>query len=241
LVDLWGFGPPGARFEPPPPDRIDEARQGCGARHLRITARDELIKAIPGLKLNLSAVAKGFGVDATARVLQDFGIDNFLVEIGGEVVARGRNPQGRRWRVAIESPLTTGDFGAALDCYIELDNKALATSGNYRQYFTDAAGHRYTHILDPRTGQPVDWAPLGVSVVADTCLAADGLATTLFVLGAEAGRPWIERTFPRTAALFLETAGPGLPRRFATANFPALHSLGPPDTALPVPDLRIPR
>lgn len=225
LVDLWGFGPSGRRDEPPSAESIAAARRCCGAGHLRVTDQDELVKDIPDLELNLSAVAKGFGVDAAAEVLRAHGIGNYLVEIGGEIVARGHNSSGLPWSIGIESPLATGDFGTALDCVITLTNRALATSGNYREFFTDTAGRRFSHILNPNTGAPVPYAPVGVSVLADRCLVADGLATTLFVFGPEAGRRWIERAYPDAAALFLVAAPGGEVERLPTAGFPSLEDV----------------
>jgi thiamine biosynthesis lipoprotein len=225
LIELWGFGPAGERADPPAPGEIETAQQRCGARHLHVTPQDELIKDIPGLALNLSALAAGFGADMAAAVLRQHRVDNYLVDINGEIVARGRNGHGQPWHVALESPFSTDAVGAALDCYVELDNQALATSGNYRKYFTDDAGNRFTHILDPRNGRPVAWVPMGVSAVAATGLEADGLATTLFVLGPQAGRTWLERACPGRSALFLEATADGRIRRLPTVGFPTVRDL----------------
>jgi len=225
LVDLWGFGSSGRHGEPPSDESVAAARRRCGAQHLRVTAHGALVKDVSDLQLNLSAVAKGFGVDVAAGVLRDYGIEHYLVEIGGEIVARGRNSGGMPWRVGIESPLVTGDFGTALDCVVGLKDRALATSGNYREFFTDAEGRRFSHILNPATGAPIPYAPLGVSVLADSCLVADGLATTLFVLGPEAGRRWIEHTYPDAAALFLEATPAGGVRRLPPAGFPSVEEV----------------
>lgn len=220
LINLWGFGQAGEVFQPPSDERVEQTRKLCGCQHLSLTPSGELKKAIPQLQLNLSAVAKGFGVDEAARVLRARGHTNVFVEIGGEVVGFGVNPAGLPWRVGVESPLEHVGFGEAIELVVPLSNAALATSGSYRKFITDAQGRRYSHVLLPKTGRPVQHDLVSVSVVAPDCLTADGLATTLFVLGPDEGPPWLERTYPRASALFMVRASDGPLRKFTTARFP---------------------
>ena len=172
LIDLWGFGRKGVTFEVPPQERVEKALAVCGCQKLRITGRNELMKTIPELELNLSAVAKGFGVDEAARVVRARGIDNVFVEIGGEVAAFGINASGQPWQVGVETPIPDLSPGESIEAVVPLSGKAIATSGDYRKYFQDANGVKYSHILNPKTGRPVHHNMVSVSVVAENCLAA---------------------------------------------------------------------
>ena len=202
LIDAWGFGAPGPVTEPPSNEEVEEARQQAGARHLSVTLEGKLVKAIPGLHLNLSAVAKGYGVDEAARVIREHGFSNAFVEIGGEVVAFGHNAEGQKWRIGVDAPRADALPGEELETIVHLSGLAVATSGDYRNYFVDEQGTRFTHILDPRTGRPIQHNLASVSVVAPDCMTADGLATALFVMGAEAGMKWLE-SWPGIEALFI--------------------------------------
>ncbi|TWT40157.1 FAD:protein FMN transferase [Botrimarina hoheduenensis] len=191
LVNLWGFGPDASRFKPPAEDAIVAARTrvGYGRVHIR-TDPPALRKEVPEIYLDLSAVAKGYGVDAIAELLEAEGFKNYLVEIGGEVRARGAKPTAP-WRVGIEkadAPLP-GVEGTRLQRVVELKDRALATSGDYRNFF-EHEGIRYSHTIDPTTGQPVHHDLATVTVLATTCREADALATTLLVLGPTAGYDW---------------------------------------------------
>ena len=135
--------------------------------------------------LDLASIAKGYAVDQVSHLLQTSGIENFLVEIGGEVFASGYRKDGKPWRVGINQASTTA---STADVYqvVPLHNRAMATSGDYRNYF-EAGDKRYFHIIDPRTGYPVNNHVVSVSIVADTCMFADGLATAIMVMGLEHG------------------------------------------------------
>lgn len=189
LVQLWGFGPgadSAAQNQPPPPAAaaIEAARARVGHRKLRArSAPPALRKLHPGLSLDLSAIAKGHAVDALAGHLAGRGLGDFLVDIGGEIRTRGANPAGRRWRVAVERP----HRGArAVHTVLTPGDNAVATSGDYRN-FRERDGRRWSHIIDPRSGRPVGHATASVTVVAADAMTADGLATALLVLGADAG------------------------------------------------------
>jgi thiamine biosynthesis lipoprotein len=219
LVNLWGFGPDGQRHERPAPDMIEAARQTVGYRHLAIAAEGAIAKDIPELKLDLSAIAKGFGVDKVADLLRGRNLQNFLVEIGGETLAEGRNADGVPWRVGVLKP---DGAGAELQGVLHLtDGRAVATSGDYRNYFRDEDGQIQSHIMDPRTAAPVPHAVASVSVLAADCLTADGLATALVVLGSDEGLRLLESRFPGVEALFILRRDDGRFEEVSTPGFAA--------------------
>lgn len=181
LVNLWGFGPEKQAEGVPTDEEIAERKSWTGIDKLMVEGH-HLIKKIPQLALDLSAIAKGYGVDAVAEYLQSQGIERYLVDIGGEVRAQGKNAEDKFWRIAIEKP--GQGLTQEVQRVIELDNKSVATSGNYRNYFENK-GVRYSHTLDPKTGQPITHQLASITVIADSCMTADGLATGLGVLGPE--------------------------------------------------------
>ena len=206
LVNLWGFGPDGLRRAAPAPNQIAAARATTGWRHLRLAPDGRLEKDIADLKLDLGAIAKGFGVDRVAALLRVRGIENFLVEIGGETLGGGRNAQGEPWRVGVLKP----DGSADLQGVARLtDGRAIATSGDYRNFYRDENGELRAHIVDPRTAAPVGHAVASVSVLAGDCLTADALATALFVLGPDEGLPLLAARFPGVEALFIVRSAAG--------------------------------
>ncbi|MCX6900847.1 MAG: FAD:protein FMN transferase [Verrucomicrobia bacterium] len=184
LVRLWGFGPRRETGEAPPEQAIAEARRKVGWRKLQARLDPPALrKTSPEISVDLSAIAKGYTADAVAERLGQFGVTNYLVAIGGELKARGHGQQGRPWRVGVDKPL---DDGRAIQRVIELKDKAVSTSGDYRNFFTDA-GHRYSHVVDPRTGRPVTHNLASVTIVCETSARADALATGLMVLGPDTG------------------------------------------------------
>ena len=184
LVNLWGFGPGGVPESIPSSEEIEEARRVVGSHLLQVRQEPPALrKTEPKLQVDLSAIAKGHGVDRVARILDDFGVESYFVEIGGEVRVRGSRPGGGPWRAGIESPREdVRDVIAVLP----LQDQSLATSGNYRNFY-DRQGQRYSHTIDPRTGYPVRSSLVAVSVVADNCALADGLATSMMSLGLKDG------------------------------------------------------
>lgn len=204
LVNLWGFGPDGQRNERPAPELIEVARQKVGYRHLSIAENSRIAKDISDLKLDLSAIAKGFGVDQVAALFRRRHLQNFLVEIGGETLAAGHNADGVPWRVGVQRPDFAPSAGPALEGVLHLTGgRAVATSGDYQNFFFDEDGHVQAHIIDPRTAAPAQQAVASVSVLANDCLTADGLATALVVLGPDKGRRLLESRFPGVEALFI--------------------------------------
>jgi thiamine biosynthesis lipoprotein len=191
LVNLWGFGPTGRRRSPPNAKAVAAALAHTGARHLGLgTSQPSLKRGIPGLAIDLSGIAAGYAVDRVAAFLEDQGATDYLVDLGGEMKARGHNAKGLPWRVGIERADAAGhgvEFVVGLTGGV-----GLATSGDYRNFFV-AAGKRYSHIIDPRTGYPVDHGAAAVTVIAPTAMAADAWATALLVLGPKAGLGLAER------------------------------------------------
>lgn len=201
LIELWGFG---RDQKPPalPADRDIKAAMGrVGFDRIDLTTPDTLIKTAD-VTLNLSSIAKGYGVDAVAREIRALGFTDFLVEIGGEVMAAGVRPDGSPWRVGISLPRTDAGFE---DVYkvIALTDRAFATSGDYRNFFV-LDGQRFSHIIDPRTGYPVTNGIVSASVSAPTCALADGLATALVVMGADAGMALVNRLDGVEAVIIVE-------------------------------------
>ena len=210
LVNLWGFGPDGRRRAAPAPEQIATAREKVGWRHLTLTADGRLLKDVPDLKLDLGAIAKGFGVDRVANLLRDRGIRNYLVEIGGETRGAGFNAQGEPWRVGVLHPDFAPAGGSGLQGIARLTGgRAIATSGDYRNFFRDEDGQIQAHIIDPRTAAPAQQAVASVSVLAGDCLTADALATALVVLGPDEGLPLLAAGFPGIEALFIRREEPG--------------------------------
>lgn len=181
LVLVWGFGKAGPIKQLPDGQAIARARQAVGFDAISVSPRGFLEKSRPGVSVDLGSIAKGYGVDQVALVLKKMGFDDFLVEIGGEVYAAGRRLDGQLWRVGINRPRKGGAINAVYKV-VTLQNRAMATSGDYRN-FVQIDGSTYSHIIDPRTGYPVRNGVVSVSVIADTCALADGLATALMVMG----------------------------------------------------------
>jgi thiamine biosynthesis lipoprotein len=205
LVNLWGFGPGTARETPPTDSAIAEANSRVGWQQLSL--REEppaLHKQHPGLYVDVSAIAKGYAVDRVAQVLENAGIQDYLVEVGGELRGHGRNGRGVPWQIAIERPDV--DKRAAFRV-VALQDSGMATSGDYRNFF-EVDGKRYSHTIDPATGRPVVHQLASVTVLADSAMFADAWATALLVLGPERGMAVAKQL--GLAAMFIEHEGDGL-------------------------------
>lgn len=191
LVKAWGFGASGG---PPPilPDTalLAELQQRLGYDKLHARASPSgLRKDEPSLTVDLNGIAPGYAVDLIAQQLRARGIDNFMIDVGGEIRAQGRNSAGETWRIAVESPSESDPAPVAV---IELDGVALATSGEYRNSY-EREGVRYSHTIDPRTAHPIRYSAASVVVVHSEAMYADAWATALNVLGADAGLQLAER------------------------------------------------
>lgn len=183
LVECWGFGPNGGTPRVPEPAEIAKAMARVGYRHLHVRPQPPALrKDIVSLELDLGAIAPGYAVDRLAALIEQHNISDYLVELGGEVYARGHRPDGGRWRVAIERATVSG---GEIETVVELNGVGLSTSGNYRNYF-ERDGRRYSHLIDPLTGSPAAHQVAAVSVVAASTMRADALSTALLVLGESA-------------------------------------------------------
>ncbi|MEM8865075.1 MAG: FAD:protein FMN transferase [Planctomycetota bacterium] len=203
-VNLWGFGPDGRLTEPPTDEGIEDAAKLVD--YTKVEARlspPALRKTDPQVYVDLSAVAKGYGSDAIGQLLSDNGVENYMVEIGGEVATRGSKADGSPWRIGIEKPQASA---RSLQTVVELAGEALATSGDYRNFFEDD-DVRYSHTIDPTTGRPVTHNLATVSVRASTCMEADAQATALLVMGRQRGYDWAEER--GIAALMIERTDNG--------------------------------
>ncbi|WP_244506093.1 FAD:protein FMN transferase [Microbulbifer marinus] len=216
LVNLWGFGPQPEPEQVPDDAAIASLQQQLGSDALTIDRGPDRITRSRPVQIDLSAIAKGHGVDRVAQLLETKGIANYLVEIGGELRTLGRNPKGREWRIGIESPDPSGRI---VQKPISVSGKSVATSGDYRNYY-ERDGVRYAHSIDPRTGRPLQHRLASVTVIAETCAEADGLATALNVLGADAGLKLAERE--HLAVFMLVKTDAGFEERYSSSFEPYL-------------------
>ena len=229
LVNAWGFGPVEPDRLPPDGERLSQLREHVGYAGIELdAAASTLRKTIPAIEGDLSAVAKGYGVDQVAAALREAGLTRYLVEVGGEIVAAGTNHLDRPWRIGIESPVA----GGGIQRVVSLRDRAMATSGDYRNA-REVDGRWLSHTIDPRTGRPVEHRLASVSVVAERCVVADGLATALEVLGPDDGHALaVEQGW---AALFLSRDEDGAILERATPAFSALLASSPSVEPEPAP------
>lgn len=184
LVNLWGFGPDPARDSAPPPEHIDALRDRVGYRLLALRENPPALKKQhPEMYLDLSALAKGYGVDRVAALLESQGMHDYLVEIGGELKLHGLNARREFWHIAIEKPTPEWRMVQKI---VPLTDIGVATSGDYRNYF-EQNGKRYSHTIDPATGYPITHTLASVTLLAPSAMLADAWATAMMVLGAERG------------------------------------------------------
>ena len=181
LVELWGFGPGGAIETLPTEAALAEAQTQVGQANIRLDRENLSIMKQGLLSLDFSSLAKGFAVDKVAQWLLDKGVTRFLVEVGGEMRLAGLSSRGDPWRIAIEQPDSSTRAAAVA---MSLSNVAMATSGDYRNYF-EIDGRRFSHSIDPRTGHPVKHDLVSVTVVHPSAMVADAWATALIILGTE--------------------------------------------------------
>lgn len=200
LVNAWGFG--FAKKDSVTPENIRQLMKTVGYATVSLSPGGRVVKQNPATQLDCSAIAKGYGCDAVAALLQEKGVENYLVEIGGEIVAKGKNAKGDTWTIGINRPqedstLTDNSIAAVM----ELTDCGMATSGNYRRfYYKD--GKRYAHTIDPRTGYPVQHSLLSSTVIAENCATADAYATAFMVLGIDSARQ-VLKARPELKAYFI--------------------------------------
>ncbi|MCJ7592781.1 MAG: FAD:protein FMN transferase [Woeseiaceae bacterium] len=219
LVNLWGFGPPQQDSELPTNEEIHAAQANVGYAALQTDCDKSLMrKATPGTYLDLSGWAKGYAVDEIAVLLNAKHLENYLVEIGGELRIRGHNAEQGKFSIALEKPLQNNDMTYTV---LAISDVAVATSGDYRNFFMHD-GHRYSHTIDPRTGRPVDHDLTAVTVVSTSTAFADAMATALLVLGPEDGHALAEKL--GIAGYFLVRSGNGVEER-STSQFEDLRRM----------------
>lgn len=199
LVNLWGFG-----FKSgisPTPQIVDSMRQFVGFETVSLRG-NSIIKKDERTMLDCSAIAKGYGCDIVARLLKDKDIQNFMIEIGGEVVTKGKNSRKQPWSIGVTKPSDDSlNISEELQTVLNITDKAMATSGNYRNfYYKD--GKKYAHTIDPATGYPVQHSLLSATVIAKNCATADAYATSFMVMGIEKARKVLER-HPELQAYFI--------------------------------------
>lgn len=189
LVNLWGFGPTKRERQVPSEAELAEARARVGYQFIQLSSQRRAVNKSADVYIDLSAIAKGYGTDVIAGLLKDRGFTNFMVEIGGELNLQGYNVEDKLWRIGVEKP-TLGHEGAVQA--ISIYNAGVATSGDYRNYM-EVDGKRFSHTIDPATGEPISHNLASVTVVAPTGAEADALATAINVMGPEKGMAYAER------------------------------------------------
>lgn len=184
LVNLWGFGPHAIPTRTPSVSQINAAKKRVGLPHLTLSETvngNTLRKDIPDLYVDLSTVGEGFAADHLARLMEQQGVRNYLVSVGGALISRGQHLQGQPWRVAVQKP--TDKMNQA-QVVVDLQGHGISTSGDYRNYY-ELEGKRISHIIDPSTGHPIEHHLVSATVIATTALEADAWDTGLMVLGTE--------------------------------------------------------
>lgn len=187
LVNSWGFGI--TKKNTQESTTIDSLLHLVGYKMLKLEG-NKIIKANPEIKIDFNALAQGYTVDVLANYFESKGINNYLVELGGELKAKGKK-ENENWKVGIDKPDEKATYERTLEAIINLDNKALATSGNYRRFYEEK-GKKFSHIIDPRTGYPARQNLLSATVIADDCITADAYATAFMVMGLQKSIQFLE-------------------------------------------------
>ena len=202
LLNLWGFGPQGRGKHVPSAEEIAKAKAQVGYQHVRVVG-DKLCKDAD-VQIEFNSIAAGYTVDRLSERFTELKIDSFMIEVTGELIAKGRKPDGAPWRIALEQPL--GDGQRVIQRILEVDGYGVNTSGDYRNYFEED-GVRFSHTIDPKVGAPISHRLASVTVVDRSALHADGLGTLLLVLGPERGLAFAEER--KIAAFFVMRDGEG--------------------------------
>jgi thiamine biosynthesis lipoprotein len=199
LVNAWGFG--FKNGSQPSHHQVDSLLQLVGYKKVSM-ADGKVKKQDPRIMLDCSAIAKGYGTDRVARLLRNRGVQNYMVEIGGEVVTSGVNPERLPWKIGVTKPTDDSlNTGHELQTILNLTDKAMATSGNYRNFYYKG-GKKFAHTIDPKTGYPVQHSILSATVIAKSCAVADAYATSFMVMGLDKARQVLER-HPELMAYFI--------------------------------------
>jgi thiamine biosynthesis lipoprotein len=216
LVNAWGFGP--HKNEMPDSSSIAELKKLVDFNKIVFDSL-EVKKLLPGISLDFSAIAKGYGVDVVGTFLSDKGIENYLVDIGGEITCKGINDRGTPWTTGIEDPAVE-IFDRKIKAVIEVTDKSIATSGNYRNFYIKD-GKKYAHTISPYTGYPVEHSLLSATIIADDCMTADAYATACMVLGVDSAIPLIN-DHPEMDAYFIFSDTDGSIKTFMTNGFKSI-------------------
>jgi len=205
LVNLWGFGPNFQADDVPSDDEIEQAKLAVGYKNIVVNNTQKAVKKLnPEIYIDFSSIAKGYGVDKVAELIESKGHTSYMVEIGGEMRVKGNNPDGNKWRIAVENP---NSEERSIHKVMKVTNTAIATSGDYRNFF-EKDGVKYSHTIDPTTGWPVQLSLASVTVLTDSSMTADAWATAFMVLGSKKGYDLaIEANL---AVLFLVKDGEGI-------------------------------
>ena len=215
VVNAWGFG--FSKRDDVSDELIDSLMRHVGYGKVRLV-NGLLVRDEAGVMLDASAIAKGYSVDVVARCLDSLGVENYMVEIGGEISVKGVNHEGRPWGIGVTNPVDDSTMmRTELYDVVYLQDKAMATSGNYRQYY-HKGGKKYSHTIDPRTGYPVEHNLLSASVFADDCMTADALATACMVVGLDSSMAMIE-AIPDVEGFFIYADSSGVFQTKTTSGF----------------------
>lgn len=219
LVNLWGFG-----YE-----KTGKANRQAVDSILMFVGIDKtrkegirIVKSDGRTTFNFSAIAKGMGCDEVGKMLERNDVTDYIVEIGGEITAKGHNPKGQKWRISIDKPINANDtvihHSAGI---VEITNCGIATSGNYRNYHTDSAGNKVAHTINPRTGMPEQSDVLSATVIAPDCMTADAYATTFMVLGLEKSKKLLDK-HPEISAMLITSDNGNSFKIWESGNFPKI-------------------
>lgn len=216
LVNAWGFGFKQGSF--PDSMMVDSLLQLTGYEKVSMNEQGEVVKQDERMMLNCSAIAKGYAVDVIANLLKSKGVKNMMVDIGGEVVVHGKNPKEKKWRIGINKPVDDSlATNQELERIVEITDAAIATSGNYRNFYYNN-GKKYAHTIDPSTGYPVQHSLLSATVVANDCMTADAYATAFMVMGVEKALEMAESN-PDIEAFFIFSDEEGNLQTCQTSGF----------------------
>ncbi len=216
LVNAWGFG--FSKRESLDSIMIDSLKQYIG--YSKVSIKDQqLVKIDPNIELDFNAIAQGYASDMLGQFLETKGIENYLVDIGGEVIAKGKKSEDRSWVVGIEKPADNKYSDREIEAKIQLNNQSVVTSGNYRKYY-ESKGVKYSHTINPFTGYPVEHTLLSASVVASQAWLADAMATAFMVMGLEKSLEFLQQ-HPDLEAYFIYNEN-GVYKTYATQGFQKL-------------------
>ena len=208
LVNLWGFGPQGEVNESPSEEQIAETMQYVGLDKVELRNMENgaaLVKSDPRVELDLSTIGEGLAADELAALMDEKGINNYMIAVAGAIRSKGANPEGKLWRVGIEDPMSQGQKVFTAVCP---QGMAISTAGSYRNFFLDSkTGTFYSHIIDPSTGKPISHRTVSVSVIARSALETDALDTGLLVKGAKAAVEWGNQTETPVYAIEINEKG----------------------------------